>query len=53
MVGRSVDRRHSQADKTVTTNSSYQPMRGCQFLHTAIDAHSRLAYSQLSTDERK
>jgi transposase InsO family protein len=53
MVGRSVGRRHSQADKTGTTNSSYQPMRGYHFLHTAIDAHSRLAYSQLLTDERK
>jgi transposase InsO family protein len=29
------------------------PLRGYHFLHSAIDAHSRLAYSELLTDERK
>ena len=29
------------------------PVRGYHFLHTAIDAHSRLAYSELLADERK
>ena len=28
-------------------------MRGYHFLHTAIDGHSRLAYSELLADERK
>ncbi|GFM19752.1 insertion element ISCmi2 transposase [Mycobacterium sp. PO1] len=28
-------------------------MRGYHFLHTAIDAHSRLAYSEILSDERK
>ena len=30
-----------------------QPVRGYHFLHTAIDGHSRLAYSELLADERK
>ena len=29
------------------------PLRGYHFLHTAIDGHSRLAYSELLADERK
>ena len=28
-------------------------MRGYHFLHTAIDAHSRLAYTEILADERK
>ena len=28
-------------------------MHGHHFLHTALDGHSRLAYSELLTDERK
>ena len=31
----------------------YDPLRGHHFLHTAIDGHSRLAYSELLADERK
>jgi transposase InsO family protein len=53
MLGRSAGRRHTQADKTGTTNKYRQPLRGYHFLHTAIDAHSRLAYSELLADERK
>ena len=33
--------------------STGDPVRGYHFLHTAIDAHSRLAYSELLADERK
>lgn len=53
MLGRSAGRRNSQADKTGTTNKYRQPLRGYHFIHTAIDAHSRLAYSELLADERK
>jgi transposase InsO family protein len=53
MLGRSAGKRHSQADKTGTTNKYRQPLRGYHFIHTAIDAHSRLAYSELLADERK
>jgi transposase InsO family protein len=53
MLGRSVGTRNSQADKTGVTNKYRQPLRGYHFLHTAIDAHSRLAYSELLADERK
>jgi transposase InsO family protein len=31
----------------------HNPMRGYHFLHTAVDAHSRLAYSELLADECK
>jgi transposase InsO family protein len=53
MLGRSAGNRNAQADKTGMTNKYRQPLRGYHFLHTAIDAHSRLAYSELLTDERK
>ena len=35
------------------TSKHRNPVRGYHFLHTAIDAHSRLAYSELLADERK
>jgi transposase InsO family protein len=53
MLGRTIGNRNSQADKTGVTNKYRQPLRGYHFLHTAIDAHSRLAYSELLPDERK
>jgi transposase InsO family protein len=53
MLGRTTGRRNSQADKTGVTNKYRQPLRGYHFLHTAVDAHSRLAYSELLADERK
>lgn len=53
LLGRSVGRRHSQADKTGTTSKYHHPLRGYHFIHTAIDAHSRLVYSELLADERK
>jgi transposase InsO family protein len=54
MLGRSVGQRHSQADKSSGKNNRYRnPVRGYHFLHTALDAHSRLAYSELMADERK
>ncbi|SEH85871.1 leucine-zipper of insertion element IS481 [Mycolicibacterium rutilum] len=54
MLGRIVGNRNAQADKTSGQRSKHRhPLRGYHFLHTAIDAHSRLAYSELLTDERK
>jgi transposase InsO family protein len=53
MLGRSTGRRNSQADKTDRTNKYRQPLRGYHFIHTALDAHSRLVYSELLADERK
>ncbi|EFG78478.1 hypothetical protein HMPREF0591_1586, partial [Mycobacterium parascrofulaceum ATCC BAA-614] len=53
MLGRSAGKRHAQADKTGMLNKHHQPLRGYHFLHTAIDAHSRLAYSELLADERQ
>src|SRR5262249_18539866 len=53
MLGRNAGKRNSQADKTGTTNKYRQPLRGYHFIHTAIDAHSRLAFSELLADERK
>lgn len=54
MLGKSVGRRNKQADKSSGRQTKHHnPVRGYHFLHTAIDAHSRLAYSELLADERK
>jgi len=54
MLGRTVGGRNSNVDKSSGVFNKYrQPVRGYHFLHTAIDAHSRLAFSELLTDERK
>ena len=54
MLGRSIGNRNSMADKsTGIRGRNGDPGRGYHFLHTAIDAHSRLAYSELLADERK
>lgn len=53
-LGRSRGRHNSQADKSSGLfRAPGHPVRGYHFLHTAIDAYSRLAYSELLTDERK
>jgi transposase InsO family protein len=53
-LGRSAGKRNSQADKSSGLfRASGHPIRGYHFLHTAIDGHSRLAYSELLADERK
>jgi len=53
MLGRVIGRHNKQAHATGVTNAYGNPIRGYHFLHTAIDGHSRLAYSELLTDERK
>ena len=54
MIGRSRGQRNSQADKTSGVISRHHnPVRGYHYLHTAIDGHSRLAYSEVLNDELK
>jgi transposase InsO family protein len=54
MVGRSAGRRNWRADKSSGRRSKHgDPLHGHHFLHTALDGHSRLAYSELLSDERK
>ncbi|NVN54183.1 IS481 family transposase [Mycolicibacterium hippocampi] len=53
-LGRTAGNRNSNADKSSGVFSKYRnPVRGYHILHTALDAHSRLAYSEMLTDERK
>ena len=54
MLGRTVGRRNWRADKSSGRRSKHgDPLHGHHFLHTALDGHSRLAYSELLVDERK
>ena len=52
-AGRWAGKRNKQAHHTGVTNAYRNPVRGYHFLHTALDDHSRLAYSELLADERK
>ncbi|MET8993514.1 IS481 family transposase, partial [Nonomuraea wenchangensis] len=53
VLGRPAGRRNRQA-MTITTRNGYgNPRLGHAFLHTAIDDHSRLAYTEILTDETK
>jgi Integrase core domain len=54
MLGRSAGNRNSRNDTSSGRKSKrYHPLRGHHFVHTALDAHSRLAYSELLADERQ
>ena len=54
MLGRTAGNHNSRADKSSGRVSKHgHPIKGHHFLHTAIDAYSRLAYSELLADERK
>jgi transposase InsO family protein len=54
MLGRTAGNHNTRADKSSGRRSRHgQPLHGHHFLHTALDGHSRLAYSELLTDERK
>ena len=54
MLGRASGVRNSRADKSIGTRPHHgSGARGYHYLHTAIDAHSRLAYTELLADERK
>ena len=48
MLGRSAGNRNSRADKSSGQRSKHgNPLHGYHFLHTALDGHSRLAYTEL------
>lgn len=53
-LGKTAGRKNARADRSsgVTTKHG-DAGRGYHFLHTALDGHSRLAYSEILTDERK
>jgi transposase InsO family protein len=54
MLGKPVGRHNSRADKSSGLLAKYgETAHGYHFLHTAIDGHSRLAYSEILSDERK
>ncbi|MEV7440695.1 IS481 family transposase [Streptomyces sp. NPDC091204] len=50
-----MDRRQAMDNKIATTSRrrSCKPVIGYSFIHSAVDDHSRLAYSEVLTDERK
>jgi transposase InsO family protein len=49
--GRRAGKRNSQA--TTTVRRGNHPVLGYGYLHTALDDHSRLAYTEILPDERK
>ena len=54
ILGRTAGNRNSRADKSSGIKSKrYYPLKGYHFLHTALDGHSRLAYTELLADERQ
>jgi hypothetical protein len=53
MLGRTIGNRNAHFDKRPGQRRNRRQVRGYHFLHTAIDAHSRLAYCELLADERK
>jgi transposase InsO family protein len=54
MLGKVAGRHNARSDRSLgLVNKHYQALRGYHFLHTAIDGHSRLAYTELLGDERK
>jgi transposase InsO family protein len=54
LLGKTKGKHNARADRSSgLLTADYKPVRGYHFLHTAIDGHSRLAYSEILTDERK
>jgi transposase InsO family protein len=50
--GRAIGKRNALASTSMRRGGGH-PVRGYHYLHTAIDDHSRLAYSELLADEKK
>ncbi|MEJ8634983.1 IS481 family transposase [Streptomyces sp. MS2.AVA.5] len=50
-----MDRRRAMGNKQATTDQrkSCKPVIGYNYIHSAVDDHSRLAYSEVLTDERQ
>ncbi|MER7505947.1 IS481 family transposase [Nonomuraea pusilla] len=53
VLGRAAGRRNRQATPTASRNAHGNPRLGHGFLHTALDDHSRLAYTEILADETK
>jgi hypothetical protein len=54
MLGRTRGNHNSKTDRSSGRRSRHgDPLRGHHFLHSDIDAHSRLVYSEILADERK
>jgi transposase InsO family protein len=53
MVGRQAGQRHRTATPGKTLDGNGNSHVGYSYLHNAIDDHSRLAYSEILSDERK
>jgi transposase InsO family protein len=52
-AGRAQGKRHRKQTAGTRSNRYGQPLLGYGYLHTAIDDHSRLAYTEILGDERK
>ncbi len=52
---RIMPRQQAAGNRQATTDARRggSPVIGCSYVHTAVDDHSRLAYSEVLTDERK
>ena len=51
--GRKIGNRNSQQHPTKTRTRHRHPVLGYSYLHTALDDHSRLAYTEILTDETR
>jgi transposase InsO family protein len=52
-AGRPQGKRHRKQTAGTRSNRYGQPLLGYSYLHTALDDHSRLAYTEILEDERK
>jgi transposase InsO family protein len=53
VLGRKAGQHNKQSTPAARRNAHGNPIRGYGYLHTALDDHSRLAYTEILTDERK
>jgi hypothetical protein len=51
--GRKIGGRNSQRHPSTTRTRHHSPVLGYSYLHTAIDDHSRLAYTEILADETR
>ena len=51
VLGRAAGNRNHQRHPTSSKDKAYRPVLGYSYLHTAIDDHSRLAYTEILADE--
>jgi transposase InsO family protein len=53
-LGRATGARNRQADRSSGHHSRHRnPLHGHGFIHAAVDGHSRLAYAEIHSDERR